>query len=131
LGAVKLEPFNYQAALVRVVDGDTAIMRIDLGFHMSAEVSIRLLGVNTSELRSKDPNERLKAENAKIFSETWFATGVAASQEADPFRGWPYVVQTSKGDSFGRWLGRVWNRRTGEELNQALLDSGHAVVFRS
>ena len=128
---MKPEPFNYQAALVRVIDGDTAIMRVDLGFHVTAEVSVRLLGVNTPEIRSKDPKERLGADNAKSFAEKWFSSNTIASPGADPFRGWPFVVQTSKGDSFGRWLGRVWSRRNGDELNQALLDSGHAIVFRS
>jgi endonuclease YncB( thermonuclease family) len=106
-------------------------MRIDLGFHVTAEVSVRLLGVNTSEIRAKDPKERLKAENAKLFAEKWFSSNTITPPEADPFREWPFVIQTSKGDSFGRWLGRVWSRRNGDELNQALLDSGHAVVFKS
>ena len=48
--------------LLRVIDGDT--FRCDIDEHSAIagkNISIRLRGINTPELRSKDPEERLSA----------------------------------------------------------------------
>jgi len=119
--------FNYRARVDRVVDGDTIIMQIDLGFHMTAKVSVRLLGVDTPELRSKDPEERQRAQFARSFTDVWCNEAVGNPKITDPWVEWPFVISTSKADSFGRWLGRVWSLRTGEQLNEAIVAAGYSV----
>jgi len=118
------QPFTYRARVDRVIDGDTLVMQIDLGFHMTAKVSVRLLGVDTPELRGGTEESKQRARDAKSFVSLWCNEAMAHAVPADE---WPFVVTTAKGDSFGRWLGRVYVVRTGEELSQALLDNGHAV----
>lgn len=119
--------FNYRARVDRVVDGDTLIMQIDLGFHITAKVSVRLLNVDTPELRSKDPDERQRAQSARAFTNVWCNESVRNPRIADPWAEWPFVITTQKADSFGRWLGRVWSVKTGEQLNEAIVAAGYSV----
>ena len=59
--------YTYNAKVIRVIDGDTVELDIDLGFTIHWKSSCRLYGVNTPELKSSDKDERLKALEAKNF----------------------------------------------------------------
>lgn len=107
----------YRACLVRVIDGDTLDVTIDQGLHTHRTERVRLLGVNTPETKGAT---KMAGRLATIYVEDWLA-------EADDE--WPLIVQTARGDAFGRWLARVWRRSDGRELNADLLAAGHAVVF--
>jgi micrococcal nuclease len=107
---------------LRVIDGDTIVARIDLGFRMTTEQSLRLLGINTPELRSPDPEIRRRAVEARNRVEAWIAEQQGTLQ-------WPLLVATAKGDSFGRWLADVRSVSTGESLNEGLLREGFAIPF--
>jgi len=41
--------YEYNAQLVRVVDGDTVDISVDLGFHISQQIRVRLNGINSPE----------------------------------------------------------------------------------
>ena len=43
------ELYNYSARLERVIDGDTVILRVDLGFKIMVTVTFRLAGIDTPE----------------------------------------------------------------------------------
>ena len=129
----RLRDEHWRAAdIYRVVDGDTVDATVDAGFKRRSDERLRLLGVNTPELRSRDPQERIAAQQAKDFTAAWLAehaqmntvTVTWGDEEVRPFN-----IQTEKDDSFGRWLATVECQR-GYSLNQALLDSGNAVPFR-
>ena len=58
----KLYPDVKVSRLLRVIDGDTFACDIDEHSAIAGKnISIRLRGINTPELRSKDPEERLSA----------------------------------------------------------------------
>jgi endonuclease YncB( thermonuclease family) len=42
--------YEYKATVVRVIDGDTVLLDLDLGFYMIARMSCRLAGLNSIEL---------------------------------------------------------------------------------
>ena len=107
----------YRARCERVVDGDTLDVTIDQGLHTHRTERVRLLGVNTPETKGAT---KMAGRLATIYVEDWLA-------EADDE--WPLIVQTARGDAFGRWLARVWRRSDGRELNADLLAAGHAVPF--
>ena len=46
--------FEYNAEVLRVVDGDTLDARIDLGFDVHVNNRIRLMGMATLESRTRD-----------------------------------------------------------------------------
>jgi micrococcal nuclease len=109
----------YRARVERVIDGDTLDVTIDQGLHTHRTERLRLLGVNTPELKGPTRPAGLAAAG---FVTDWLARV--------PFDDdWPLIVQTHRGDAFGRWLARVWRRTDGACLNDTLLMVGHAVPF--
>lgn len=115
-------PFVYRARPGRVVDGDTLDVVVDLGFHLTATLRLRLLGVNTPELHDDNTEVRAAAVKARTFVESWVS-------KLDPGAAWPILVRTEKSDVFGRWLAEVWADGAEVTLNAGLLDAGLAVVF--
>lgn len=101
------------AAVTRVIDGDTYDMRIDLGFDIYALKRVRLLGVDTPELRRRA--ERARALAAKAYVESRVTGKIVR-------------ICATKRDSFGRWLADVYYLSGGLEVDLAtdLLASGHA-----
>lgn len=56
--------YQYKANVVRWIDGDTLIARIDLGFEVQIRKRIRLLRINAAELKSKVPYRSKMARKA-------------------------------------------------------------------
>ena len=123
------EDWVRNCTLVKVIDGDTIVVDMDMGKGIWVKDQIiRLLGVNCPEKNKKETKEAGLA--AMAFTQRWL------SIPASP----PYpqlIVQTflekkkgqDKQDSFGRLLGIVGYSGTEMTLNQALLNNGHAVPF--
>lgn len=59
--------YRYKAMVLRVIDGDTIKVAIDLGFNMIRQTRIRLAGIDCVEL--KDKNNLEKALAAKKYTE--------------------------------------------------------------
>jgi micrococcal nuclease len=98
--------YVYRAQVVRVIDGDTIVADVDVGFDMAIRKHLRLLRVDTSELNSPIEEDREHARMAKVFVEE----SIPPSTKI--------VVKTEKGDSFGRYLAEVYYRDLfGQELN--------------
>lgn len=104
-------PYIYAAQLVRVTDGDTMVLDIDLGFRLRATMPIRLLGVNTPEMSTPEGHA------ARDWAIEWFA------QHPDL-----HVATAKDPEKYGRWLGVV-QPRSGPSLNEALLTAGMAVPY--
>jgi len=52
--------YEYDAEIIRVIDGDTLVALIDVGFHTHVKSTLRLYGINTPEKRTKDLEEKKK-----------------------------------------------------------------------
>ena len=57
--------YEYNAELIRLIDGDTCDARIDLGFDVHVNKRIRLMGIDTWESRTRDLEEKKKGLAAK------------------------------------------------------------------
>ena len=124
------QPFSgrYRARCTRVVDGDTLDVTVDLGFHLSATMRLRLWGIDTAEMNDKDPAMRKQAQDAKSFTTTVVQSPTGSTE-------WPIKIETLKDtDSFGRWLAKVWylDSSKGFEvlLNDELIIMGLAEAYR-
>jgi micrococcal nuclease len=110
----------YRAHCRLVVDGDTLDTLIDLGFNQYAYHTIRVDGVNTPELRSRDAAEKVRG-------------GTAKARTAALVEGKPIVLRVSPDPTtFGRYVAEVWYRE-GEgwrSLGETLIREGHAVRTR-
>jgi len=94
--------YEYAARCLRVVDGDTVDLEVDLGFGMRSIQRFRLMGIDTPELRGGTPESKEKAKEAKARVEQLLI------HEVNPQWGdFPILVHTEKADSFGRYLANV------------------------
>jgi len=85
-----------RAVCVHVVDGDTIEVVIDLGWRMYTYSPIRLLGIDSAEMRGTTGQEKILAQKAKNLVET-----IALNQ--------PVLLRSYKGKTtFGRYLGDVY-----------------------
>lgn len=107
--------YQYRAKLLRVIDGDTVDIEVDLGFKIFHDIRVRLGGVNAPE---KNTSEGMAA---KAFVIMWFADPVKA--------GLPIDVYTRKDstEKYGRYLADIYCN--GESLCQAMLAAGFAVPY--
>jgi len=103
--------YQYRAAIIRVVDGDTVWAEVDCGFDLSLRMSLRLAGINAPET-STDAG---KAARAYLTGRLPVGTAV--------------VVQTTrdKTEKYGRMLATVWLGDV--DINQEMIDTGHAVAW--
>lgn len=110
--------YTYEITKVRrVVDGDTIEATVDLGFSIFHNITIRLLGINSPETRTKDLEEKARGLEAKDFLRIYM----------DDNRDAYMVVHSSELDSFGRSLGEIYV--DGENLSELMLREGHAVPY--
>ncbi len=108
--------YNYLATVIRVVDGDTIELQIDLGFKMHYRTTCRLYGIDTPEL--KIPAQKEAAKLAKAAVEELIPSGVAVR------------IESRELDKYGRALVEVYlDGRLETSLNQWLIDQGHAKPY--
>lgn len=113
--------YHYKAEVLSVYDGDTVTLMIDQGMKHFARVKVRLLGINTPEIRTKDASEKQRGLAAKQYLK-------------DRIEGKTVIVHTAKKGKFGRWLGVLWAydegmEELGESLNDEMIRTGHAVAY--
>ena len=110
--------YEYKCKMVKVIDGDTIDVDIDLGFGVWMQKQrIRLYGIDTPESRTSDPEEKKYGLAAKDFLKKWTNSGDLTLR----------TYKDGKG-KFGRILGEIWYG--GEHnINQLLVDNHHAVRY--
>jgi len=104
---------KYEAEVLRVIDGDTVEMRIELPLNISVTKHVRLAGVNTPELKGETKEA---AQKAKDYVVSALAAAVAVQVEI-----------RKDSDKYGRPLVDLYV--DGNTINQALLREGLAVPF--
>lgn len=99
------------ATVERVVDGDTIVLSVDLGFRITNRDSFRLFGIDTPERGQVG----------------WAEATAELNRLAPP--GTRLIIHTSKPlqDKYGRWLAKLF---AGDiDINQTLIDGGFAKVY--
>jgi micrococcal nuclease len=107
--------YTYNATVLRVIDGDTVQLNIDLGFRMYFKANCRLNGLNTKELNSKDEAERELANKAKQYLES--LTPVNKSVR----------IESKSLDKYGRPLIELYVDDL--HVNESLLKEGLAISY--
>ena len=90
-----MKPYYYIAEVVSVYDGDTCTCVVDLGFKTQVRIKVRLVGIDTPEIRTKDLKEKEKG----IFTRDWLRERILNKK---------VLLHTKEKGKFGRWLGVVW-----------------------
>lgn len=107
--------YNYNAKVERVVDGDTIVLNIDLGFTVHWRSSCRLWGINSPELNSKDKDERIRALEAKQYLIDRLKVGSNI------------IINSRKLDKYGRPIVQIII--DGIDLNNEIVEKGLAVRY--
>jgi micrococcal nuclease len=111
--------FEYQCKIIRVVDGDTTDVDIDLGFGVwMKKQRVRFYGVDTPESRTSDKEEKVYGLMAKEFVKSYLPKGSTQ------------VLRTHK-DGVGKY-GRILGEFLVDDsttVNQLLIDKHHAVAY--
>ena len=102
--------FRYKAEVIKITDGDTLDVIVDLGFSVFTKVKLRLDGINTPESRTRDLREKRLGLEAKRFTKEFLKSGECE-------------VKTNKKGKFGRWLAEVFvdDKSLNKELIKANL----------
>lgn len=95
--------------VLRVIDGDTVDLRVDLGFHIQAALRFRLARINAPEMKT------VAGPLARDWALVWLNQAALR-------------VISHKTDDYGRWLGDII-RADGHSLSDDLLLAGHAVPW--
>ena len=110
--------YYYGVEVLRVVDGDTVDVRMDLGFDVWHKCRVRLVGINAPESRTRDKEEKKRGLAAKHWlEERLFGVDDIYSVE---------LHSQGKG-KYGRVLGELYIDET--NINQEMIEVGHAVAY--
>ena len=127
--------YEYSCRLVRVIDGDTVDVDIDLGFDIILKKQrVRLAGIDTPESRTSDLEEKKYGLAAKKFLTEHLAYNNPNNK---------VILRTTMYDAkgkFGRILGEIFNLygskpTTGDNpgstpsANELLIENSHAVRY--
>lgn len=119
-----MKPYIYKAKCIGVIDGDTAVVDIDVGFHLWVKgVTIRFARINAWELRKDERKRGLEARK-------WLKVMIENSE---------IVIEVIKPkgkkltDSFGRYIAEVFVEETTSHrlinINDLLVEKGHARLY--
>jgi micrococcal nuclease len=116
--------YEYRCKIIKVIDGDTADVDIDLGFGVWLKKQrIRFNGIDTPESRTSDRDEKKYGLAAKTFVQSYLPVG--SNQTL-------ITVKDAKG-KFGRILGefKVFDKETDAWviLNTMMIEKHHAVAY--
>jgi len=119
--------YEYRARLIKVVDGDTVDVDIDLGFGIwMKDERVRIMGIDTPESRTRDKVEKLfgKAASARVkeLLEEDIILKTQIARNGEDMKG-----------KYGRILGDFIVERfedgKQEMLTDILVAEGHAVAY--
>lgn len=113
--------FEYKAKVIRVVDGDTLELELDLGFDTFRKEKVRLARVDTPEVYGvkKESAEYQKGQLASQFTKEWIEKTNGE-----------IVVKTEKDKTgkYGRYIVEVFASEgdsVGENLQEAIIAAGY------
>lgn len=101
--------WRFPATLIRVIDGDTVVLELDLGMEIFRKGSYRLYGINAPEH---------DAASTQVVTDMLMGGGAIE-------------VETYKADKYGRYLVDLFVMKDGAwvSVNQTLLDMNLAVPY--
>ena len=99
--------------LLKIVDGDTVDVLLDLGFDIHKKERVRLSGIDAPESKTTDENEKKFGLEAKEYVAAWFVANPKSK------------IRTTKDDKYGRILGEFFSAE-GQKLNHSIIKDGYA-----
>lgn len=110
--------YKYKAKLIRVVDGDTVDFMVDLGFNVWSKQRIRLFGINTPEVRTRNKKEKEAGLRAKAYVQNML-------KDAE------IEIKAYEKGKYGKYLADIYlcSGKDRVSLNFLLLEFGYVVEY--
>lgn len=117
--------YDYKAQVIKVVDGDTLHLDVDLGMDVHTRMTVRLNGLDAPEMSTPD-GRAARVHLAELLSTV-----------GGPILGLEYrtvrvLTVKDRREKYGRYLAVIylWDAPVGEpSINQRMIDDGHAVAY--
>ena len=117
--------YNFRVTkIVKVVDGDTIDVMIDLGFDLYKKERVRIAGVDTPEKRTRD----LEEKELGIHATNWMKDKLTETIKGDE----ELTIRTElKGGTgkYGRLLGWIYVGDADVSLNEQMITEGYAWAY--
>ena len=114
--------YNFRVTeIVKVLDGDTIDVIIDLGFDLYKKERVRIAGVDTPEKRTRDLEEKALGEDATNWLKEKLEGAISGEDDL--------VIRTElKGGvgKYGRLLGWLYIGDETESINERMIQQGYA-----
>ena len=114
--------YEYRCKVVKIVDGDTVDVDIDLGFGVWLKKErIRMFGIDTPESRTRDLDEKKYGLMAKEF----------ITKLLDDEGGIVLKTRKDAEGKYGRILGELWRTTdfADTSINELMIKNHHAVAY--
>ena len=117
--------YNFRVTkIVKVLDGDTIDVLIDLGFDLYKKERVRIAGVDTPEKRTRD----LEEKELGIHATNWMKDKLTETIKGDE----ELIIRTElKGGTgkYGRLLGWLYINEDTVSLNEQMITEGYAHAY--
>ncbi len=114
--------YNFRVTeIVKVVDGDTIDVIIDLGFDLYKKERVRVAGVDTPEKRTRD----LEEKELGIDATNWLTEQLDSAIDGED----DLVIRTEIDGGFGKYgrlLGWLYIGEDTESINERMIREGYA-----
>ena len=116
--------YDYRCKIIKIIDGDTVDVDIDLGFGIwHHKERVRIYGLDAPESRTRDKIEKVFGKFAKQCVKDWLPTGSIQK----------LVTEKDKSGKFGRILGKFRVHEPHLDryviLNDFMVDNHYAVEY--
>ena len=114
--------YEYKCKVVKIIDGDTVDVDIDLGFGVWLKKErIRMFGIDTPESRTRDLDEKKYGLMAKEF----------ITKLLDDEGGIVLKTRKDAEGKYGRILGELWRTTdfADKSINDYMIEKHHAVAY--
>jgi len=120
--------YHYRVKLLKVVDGDTVDVDVDLGFDVwLRNQRIRLYGIDTPESRTRDKEEKRFGVRAKQHLSHMISTKIEHGPLVGADTKKQISLQSLGRGKFGRILGVLFV--DGVSVNEKMIEDHHAVAY--
>jgi micrococcal nuclease len=117
--------YNFRVTkIVKVLDGDTIDVLIDLGFDLYKKERVRIAGVDTPEKRTRDLEEKALGIDATVWMKDKLTQTIKGDEEL--------TIRTElKGGvgKYGRLLGWLYVGDSTLSLNEQMITEGYAWAY--
>jgi len=102
--------------IVRVVDGDTVDILVDLGFGLTKKERVRVAGIDTPESRTRDLYEKKLGKEAAAYLTEQLEDG-------------DIIIRTEKDGKYGRMLGWLYKEGQTISIQEDMINRGYGWAY--